>query len=63
MAKNSQSITNKMQRFTIYLFIYFRKTLYMFQAVFTSIIRSSKLRIRRQVFVTSILLPAASLDG
>jgi len=35
-----------MQRFTIY----FCKTLYMFQTVFLSIIRSSKLHIQRQVF-------------
>jgi len=32
-------------------FIYFCKTLYMFQTVFSSIIRSSKLHIQRQVFV------------
>ena len=42
-------------------FIYFCKTLYMFQAVFPSIIRSSQLHIQRQVFVRPILLPAASL--
>ena len=42
-------------------FIYFCKTLYIFQAVFPSIIRSSKLRIKLQVFVGPILLPAASL--
>jgi hypothetical protein len=33
----------------------------MFQTVFPSIIRSSKLHIQRQVFVRPILLPAASL--
>jgi len=33
----------------------------MFQTVFTSIIRSSKLHIQRQVFVKPLLLPAASL--
>ena len=42
-------------------FIYFCKTLYMFQTVFPSIIRSSKLHIQRQVFVRPLLLPAASL--
>jgi len=44
-------------------FIYFRKTLYMFQTSFPSIIRSSKLHIQRQVFVRPLLLPAASLAG
>ena len=53
----SQSTTNKMQLFSIY----FCKTLYMFQTVFPSIIRSSKLHIQCQVFVRPILLPAASL--
>jgi len=33
----------------------------MYQTVFPSIIRSSKLHIQRQVFVRPILLPAASL--
>jgi len=42
-------------------FIYFCKTLYMFQAGFPSIIRSSKLHIQRQAFVRPLLLPAASL--
>jgi len=56
MAVSSQSTTNKMQRFTIYLFIYFCKTLYVFQTVFPSIIRSSKLHIQRQVFVRPIVL-------
>ena len=41
--------------------IYFCKTLYMFQAVFTSIIRSTKLHIQRQAFVRPLLLPAVSL--
>ena len=45
-------------RCSISQFIYFCKTLYMFQAVFP-IIRSSKLHIQRQVFVRPILLPAA----
>jgi hypothetical protein len=35
--------------------------LYMFQTVFPSIIKSSKLHIQRQVFIRPILLPAASL--
>jgi len=35
----------------------------MFHTVFPSIIRSSKLHIRRQVFVRPKLLPAASLAG
>ena len=42
-------------------FIYFCKTLYMFQKVFPSIIRSSKLHIQRQVFVRPLKLPAAGL--
>ena len=41
-------------------FIYFSKTLYMFQMVFPSIIRSSKLHIQRQVFVRPLLLSATS---
>jgi len=41
-------------------FIYFCKTLFMFQTVFPSIIRSSNLHIQRQVFVGPILLPAAN---
>ena len=44
-------------------FIYFCKTLYMFQTVFLSIIRSSKLHIQRQAFVRPLLLPAASRPG
>jgi len=44
-------------------FIYFCKTLYMFQTVVPSIIRSSKLHTQRQVFVRPLLLPAAGLDG
>jgi len=46
---------------TFLKFIYFCKTLYMFQTVFPSIISSSKLHIERQVFVRPLLLPAASL--
>jgi len=42
-------------------FIYFCKTLYMFQTVFPSVITSSKLHIQRQAFVRPILLPAAIL--
>ena len=48
---------------TFLKFIYFCKTLYMFQAVFPSIIRSSKLHIQRHVFVRPLLLPAASPAG
>jgi len=48
-------------RCDFFQFIYFRKTLYMFQSGFPSIIRSSKLHIQRQVRPT--LLPAASLNG
>ena len=40
-------------------FIYFCKMLYMFQTVFPSIIRSSKLHIQHQVFVRPLLLPDA----
>ena len=45
---------------TFLKFIYFCNTLYMFQTVFPSTIRSSKLHIERQVFVRPILLTAAS---
>ena len=45
---------------TFLKFIYFCKTPYMFQTVFPSIIRSSKLHIQRQVFVRPLLLPADS---
>jgi len=41
-------------------FIYFSKMLCMFQMVFPSIIRSSKLHVQRQVLVRLLLLPAAS---
>ena len=61
-------ITNIVSEFnqqdaTFLKFIYFCKTLYMFQTVFLSIIRSTKLHIQRQAFVRPILLPAARLDG
>jgi len=46
---------------TFLKFIYFCKTLYMFQTAFPSIISSSKLHIQRQV--SPALLPAASLAG
>ena len=42
-------------------FIYFCRTLYMFQTVFPSITRSSKLHIQRQALVRPMLLPATSL--
>ena len=48
------------QEATFLKFIYFCKTLYMFQTGFSSIIRISKLHIQRQVFVRPLLLPAAS---
>jgi len=48
-------------RWNISQLIYFCKTLYMFQTVFPSIIRSTKLHIQRQVFVRPLLLLAASL--
>ena len=48
---------------TFLKFIYFCKTLYMFQTIFPSIIRGSKLHIQRQVFVRPLLLPAISLAG
>ena len=44
-------------------FIYFCKTLYIFQTGFPSITRGSKLHIQRQVFVGPLLLPAASRPG
>ena len=51
------------RRCNVSQFIYFCKTLYIFQTIFPSIIRSSKLHIQRQVFVGPLLLPAASLAG
>jgi hypothetical protein len=48
-----------MQFFSIYLV---HKTLYMFQAVPPPIIRSTKLYLQRQVFVRSMLLPAAIVE-
>jgi len=42
------------ERCNVSQFIYFCKTLYMFQTVFLSIIRSSKLHIQRQVLVWQI---------
>ena len=50
-------------RCEFFQFICFCKTLYMFQTAFSSIIRSSKLCIQRQMFVRPLLLPAASLNG
>jgi len=50
-------------RSDVFQFIYFSKTLYMFQTVFPSIIMSSKQHIQRQIFVRPILLPVASLAG
>ena len=47
----SPSITT---RCSVSQFLYFCKTLYMFQTVFPSIIRSSKLHIQRQIFVRPI---------
>jgi len=40
-------------------FIYFRMTLYMFQTVFLSIIRSSRLYIQQQAYVKQTLLSAS----
>jgi len=48
------------KRFKVSQFIYFCKTLYMFQTCFPSIIRSSKLHIQRQVADRPIPLPAGS---
>jgi len=48
-------------RYNFSQFIYFSKTLYVFQTVFPSFIRSSKLHIQRQAFVRPLLVPAASL--
>ena len=47
--------------YLFFKFLYFCETLYMFQTVFPSIIRSSKLHIQRQVFVRPLLLPADRL--
>ena len=49
-------------RYDVSQFMYFCKTLYMFQTGFPSIISSSKLHIQRQVFVRPLPLPAASLS-
>jgi len=46
---------------TLLKFIYVCKMLYMFQTVFTSIIRSTKLHIQCQAFVIPLLLPAEAL--
>jgi len=46
---------------TFLKFIYFYKTLYMFQTGFPSIIRITNLHVQRQTFVRPLLLPAASL--
>ena len=45
---------------TFLKFNYFCKTLYTFQTVFPSIIRSTKLHTQRQAFVTPLLLPATN---
>jgi hypothetical protein len=58
--KYFQNITNKMWRFSIYLFLY--DALHVSDG-FPSIIRSSKLHIQRQVFFRRLLLPAASLTA
>jgi hypothetical protein len=50
------SKTNQMHLFLT--FIYFSITLYMFRAVFPSIIRSSKLYIQQQAYIKQILLSA-----
>jgi len=55
---DSQSTTNEMQRFSI---IYFCKMFYMFQTVFPSIIRDSKLHIQLQAFVRPLPLPAVAV--
>jgi hypothetical protein len=52
------SITNKMQRYAIYLC----EMLYVFQAVTPPIIRSSKLYIQHRVLVKPLLLPAAIVE-
>ena len=41
-------------------FIYFCKTLYMFQTGFPAIIRSTKLQVQRHTFVRPLLLPAVA---
>ena len=55
-----QSITNKMQRYTV---VYFCKLFYMFRVVSPPIIRSTKLYLQRLVFVKPLLLPAAIAAG
>ena len=54
------STANKMH---VSQFICFCKVLYMFQMVFLTIIRSSKVHIQHQVFVRPILLPARLAAG
>jgi hypothetical protein len=55
----SYSRTNMMH---VSQMIYSGETLYMFQTVFPSIIRSSRLHIQQQAYVKVLLLPAASGD-
>jgi hypothetical protein len=52
------SISKKMQHYTVY----FCEMLYMFQAVPTPIIRSSKLYIQHRALVRPLLLPAAIVE-
>jgi len=60
---NSTFSKYNQQDATLLKFIYFCKTLYMFQTVFPPIIRSTKLHIQLQAFVRPLLLPAASSNG
>ena len=53
-----QSITNKMQRYTVY----FCKLLYIFRVDPPPIIRSLTLYVQHLVFVTPLLLPAATVE-
>jgi len=57
---NKVSVIKLVYLYSNYSIIYFCKTLYMFQTVFPSIIRSSKLHTQRQALVRPLLLPAAS---
>ena len=55
VAKMFPSITNKMQRYTVF---YFCKLLYMFRVDPPPIFRSTKLYLQHLVFVKPLLLPA-----
>jgi len=52
---NKSFYSKRKQMHNISNLFYFRKTLYMFRAVFTSIIRSLRLYIQHQVYVMQVI--------